>query len=118
MPLNPNYNQVITILHKRDGDWKKTEVEECFFRVSVSSNVDANGNEVLSDTALARIPFPAPEICKGDLIICGRIPETVTGESPNTASEILERYKPDAFRVAGVSNNCASFLGKHIKVVG
>ena len=118
MPLNPNYNQSITILHKQDGEWEKTEVEECFFRVSVSSNVDANGNEVLSDAALARIPFPAPEICKGDLIIRGQIPETVTGESPNTVSEILERYKPDAFRVGGVSNNCASFLGKHIKAVG
>ena len=104
MPLNPNYNQTITILHKRDGDWKKTEVEECFFRVSVSSNVDANGNEV--------------EISKGDLIIRGQITETVTGKSPNTASEILDRYKPDAFRVAGVSNNSASFIGKHVKVVG
>ena len=119
MPLNPNYNQTLTIFHRNEAKvWEKKIVEQCFFRKGCTTTVDAAGRESLRDTATARIPDLDVVVAKGDLIIRGEIPERITDQSPYTAAELLDKYEADAFRVAGVSDNRASFIGRHVKVAG
>lgn len=118
MQLNPNYDQTLTVFHRnREKIWEKSIIENCYFRKGCISTVDAAGRETLRDTATARISDLNVELSKGDLIVRGIIPEVLNDESPYTVSELLEKYAPDAFRVAGVSDNSRS-LGQHIKAVG
>ena len=54
----------------------------------------------------------------GDIVVHGACQEEITGTSPNTAAEFLERMKPDAFKVTAFSDNTSHICAKHYRVGG
>lgn len=139
--LNPNYNAVITLyncLHAKDNPgkkdiWKKTVLQSCFFKASTA--VSQNGTEAtVSNVYTARIPQSEEymsyaewaaaggsagfTVSEGDIVVLGECPDDITGESPNTASQVLARNKPDAFKVTAFSDNTRHIAGKHYRLGG
>lgn len=145
MNMNPNYNQTITIYNcLRGGDnsrsmkdvWKRTVIGSCFYK-NVMGRVDSDKSSEMRNVYTVRIPedehyrpyhewaaLPDGEMegyftCSvGDIIVRGVCSDEITGASPHTASELLKRYKPDAFKVTAFSDNTGHVAGKHYRIGG
>lgn len=143
--MNPNYNRTITIYNripardtvsKRD-EWHKKVLYGCSWRCTTADtqmkDQQSMMNRSAEETYTVRIPMNPdfrkyvewkdnPEssftISKSDVIILGECHEEITGVSPNTAAEILQRYKPDAFLIKSFADNTSHLVGKHYKVGG
>lgn len=119
--MNPNYMHDITVFRHRDGVWSKTVLRDCFWRAGIS--VSQTGTQAAqSNTYTVRIPLEASgenfEISAGDIVVHGDCPEEITGKSPNTATEVLLRCKPMAFKVTAVSDNTKGLRSKHYRLGG
>ena len=57
-------------------------------------------------------------VSPGDIVILGECPEYITGKSGNTAAQVLNRYRPDAFQVTAFSDNTAFPMAKHYRLGG
>lgn len=137
--MNQNYNQTITLYNRiRAADsadkkehWRRTVLPGCFWKACI--NTYFSDKEATSqNTYTVRIPENeryAPyadflkrqktfTVTKGDIVVCGVCPDEITGESGNTASEVLNRYSPSAFRVTAFSDNTAFPIAKHYRIGG
>ena len=139
--MNPNYNATITLyncLHAKYSSgnkdiWKKVVLPGCFFKAAMT--VSQNGTEATqSNTYTARIPkndqyMPYRNwaasggsagftVSEGDIVVLGECSDEITGESPNTASQVLNRNKPNAFKVTAFSDNTRYIAGKHYRLGG
>lgn len=117
--MNPNYNQTLTVYTNVTGGWRREVLTECFFKATTGTV--SSGNTLNSQNAyVARIPpQEAPLLLHtGDLIVKGHVSDEITGKSPNTATEVLKRYQPNAFRVTSFSDNTAFPVDKHYRVGG
>lgn len=143
--MNPNYNQTITIyncLRAQDNPgskkdiWQRTVLHDCFYK-NVIGQVESGNSIKMANVYTARIPespmyvpyaewIILPENIRknrftfrlDDIIVKGECREEITGTSPNTASELLSRHKPDAFKVTAFSDNTSHRYGKHYRVGG
>ena len=74
------------------------------------------------NTYVARIPAETAgtgfSVMTGDLVIKGECPDEITGKSPNTAAEVLLKYKPNAFKVTAFSDNTGHLMDKHYRLGG
>lgn len=130
--LNPNYDQTITLFNclkgadNPDGNtdvWYKTVLPDCFYKCQQSA-VTSGTSSQMAATYIARVPAstryrPYAEWVKipaasrgqyftgnlGDVIILGNSAETISNASPNTASQVLSRNKPSAFKATAFSDN-------------
>lgn len=123
--------------------WIRTVLHNCFYKNAVArgdNGVTQSGNGKItkvSNTYTARIQesecyLPYREFVKlsekernlyftfnlGDIVVKGECLEEITGETPNTATEFLERMKPDAFKVTAFSDNTSHPCAKHYRVGG
>ena len=138
--LNPNYNQTITLwncLKAVDNPaanvdvWYKTVLCDCFYK-AVTSQVNSGFNSQMAGAYTVRIPesatyLPYAEwVAKAanlragfftmhndDIVILGTTTDTITSTSPNTASQILAKNKPNAFKVTACSDNSAGSQGHY-----
>lgn len=144
--MNPNYNQTITIyncLRAADNSndtkdvWYRTVLEECFYKNVIGRTEYVDKAPKMESAYTVRIPesekyrpyhewvkLPDEErsryftCSQKDIVIQGECSEEITGVSPNTASQILSRYKPDAFVVTAFSDNTSHICGKHYRLGG
>ena len=137
--INPNYCHTITLyncLKARDNPdkkevWKRTVLEKCFYQSS--NTLVQNGTEAtMANTYTVRIPQDARylpyrnwagqeeyfTVSEGDIVVCGECQDEITGESGKTASEILRKNKPNAFKVTSFSDNTSHRMGKHYRLGG
>ena len=144
--MNPNYNQTITLFNclrasdnpdsKRDV-WQKTVLHGCFYKNVIGRTDNLSTDPKMSNVYTSRIPGsdlyrPYREWCRlpdaerrryftfslKDIVVKGECREEITGASPNTASELLSRYKPDAFVITAFSDNTSHIRAKHYRVGG
>ena len=143
--MNPNYIHTITVYNRlRAADnpnsmkdtWQKTVLHDCYYK-NVMGRVDSEKSSKMQNVYTARIPqsddyLPYHEWAKkpeaarasyftfslGDIVVKGVCDELITGSSPNTATELLERYKPDSFVVTAFSDNTSHQMSKHYRVGG
>ena len=143
--MNPNYNRTITVyncLRAEDNPdstkdiWYRTVLTNCFYKNELG-RVDLDKSSRMAGVYTARIPEsadyrPYHEWCTlsaverdkyftfslGDIVVLGECVEEITGESLGTASELLQRYKPDAFKATAFSDNTSHIAGKHYRVGG
>lgn len=138
---NSNYKDTITIhnCHKAKDNgtgkdiWYKTILEQCFFKSSEVQNVSGTTLEKAASYT-CRIPraekyLPYAEwsaladktgyftASLNDIVLLGEQGEHITGATPYTATEILAKYKPDAFKIMTFSNN-SKYPGAHIRIGG
>lgn len=55
---------------------------------------------------------------QGDIVIYGECTEEITGVSGQTAAQILNRYKPNAFKVTASADNTKFPVAKHYRLGG
>ena len=138
--MNQNYIHTITLynrIHAVDSEdrkehWKRTVLHNCFWKAQV--NTGFNGTQAsVQNTYAVRIPKDdryllyaeyknSPEehftVSQGDIVICGECTEEITGESGKTAVQVLNRYKPSAFKVTAFSDNTSFPLAQHYPLGG
>ena len=143
--MNPNYIHTITVYNRlRAADnpnsmkdtWQKTVLHDCYYK-NVMGRVDSEKSSKMQNVYTASIPqsddyLPYHEWAKkpeaarasyftfslGDIVVKGVCDELITGSSPNTATELLEMYKPDSFVVTAFSDNTSHQMSKHYRVGG
>lgn len=96
-------------------------LHNCFFKARIT--VTQNGTDVSSaNTYTARIPLSAAgegfTASPGDIVVKGECADEITTSPPNTAAEILQRNKPNAFKVTAFSDNTGHLMGKHYYLGG
>ncbi|MGL6202058.1 MAG: hypothetical protein ACRC3H_24330 [Lachnospiraceae bacterium] len=139
---NPNYNQTITLfncLKAADNSigkdiWQKKVLEHCFYKNS--TGVQPLGESLKSvNYYTVRIPpsdkyKPYSEWSKlseeerakyftfnmDDVVIKGESSEEITGMSPNTVAQVINRNKPGSFKVNSFADNTTSAFGKHYRL--
>jgi len=142
--LNPNYQDTISLwncLKAADNPagnvdvWYKTELSNCFFRV-VTEQVNSGINSQMAGAYTVRIPKSdkylsyAEWVAKSaatragyftmhndDIVILGSSTDTISSASPNTASQILTKNKPNAFKVTACADNSRG-LQAHYRLGG
>ena len=55
---------------------------------------------------------------QGDIVIYGECLDEITGVSGQTAAQVLNRHKPNAFKVTAFSDNTSFPLAKHYRLGG
>lgn len=142
--MNPNYVHTITLyscLKAKDSadkkeKWVRTVLRNCFYKAEMTEV--QNGVEATKTNAYTvRIPQNSNycpysiwkdlvikdikgvfTVTEGDIVVLGECTDEITGVSPDTAVEILRRYKPDAFRVSAFADNTSHRMGKHYRLGG
>ena len=115
--MNPNYVHTITLYHKVPAagkeHWVKTVFHNCFWKSVV--NIGFN-------TYVARIPeescSESLSVLQGDIVILGECQEEITGTSGQTAAQVLNRNKPNAFKVTAFSDNTSFPADRHYRLGG
>ncbi|QDW73089.1 hypothetical protein FND36_02935 [Lachnospiraceae bacterium KGMB03038] len=141
--MNPNYIHTITIYNRLQANdnpdsmkdtWQRTVLHDCYYK-NVIGRVESDKTAKMANVYTARIPEsenyrPYHEWAEqedrsglftaslGDIVVKGECQEEITGKSPYTATELLKRYKPDAFVVTAVSDNTSHKMAKHYRVGG
>ena len=138
--MNQNYIHVITLYNRiqaadsedKKEHWKRTVLLNCFWKAKV--NTGFNGTQArVQNTYVTRIPederyLPYAEYIKnpegyftvsqGDIVIYGECTEEITGASGQTAAQILNHHKPNAFKVTAFSDNTKFPIAKHYRLGG
>lgn len=120
--MNPNYNHTITLYRKgQDGAWTRTVLHNCFWKSEITiSQKDVQETKV--NTYTVRIPqketWQGIKISSGDIAVLGECKEEITGKTPYTATDVLHRHKPNAFKITAFADNTSHRLGKHYRLGG
>lgn len=120
--MNPNYIHTITLYQKKsDGAWARTVLHHCFWKSEIIIT-QAGTSEAKKNAYTVRLPLKETgagfRVNSGDIVIHGECREQITDKSPYTATEVMQRHKPDAFRVTAVSDNTAFPVSKHYRLGG
>lgn len=119
--MNPNYVNTITIYRNKNGAWSRTVLHNCFWKSEIKTVQDGT-NAKQTNTYTVRIPLREAEsgfrASANDIVILGEATEEMTGKSPNTATEILQRYKPNSFKVSAFADNTSHLMDKHYRLGG
>lgn len=144
--MNPNYNQTITLYNclraadnpkEKKDIWQKTVLKNCFYKSVIGRAESADKNLRMDNTYTVRIPVSDRYLSyhqwlrlseeerrdyftcsQKDVVIRGECEAEITGISPDTAAQVLSRYKPDAFVVTAFSDNTAHKMAKHYRLGG
>ena len=119
--MNPNYCHIISLYRDRDGAWERTVLRNCFWKAGIAITQDGT-NVRQVNTYTVRIPLEEAGtgflVSVNDIVVLGECTDTITGKTPNTATEVLLRNKPQAFRITAFSDNTSHRVGKHYRLGG
>ena len=137
--MNQNYNQTITLYNRiRSADssdkkehWRRTVLRGCFWKANIGTYF-SDKQAAVQNTYVVRIPGSdryavyaeflksagAFTVSKGDIVVHGECKEEITGEAGYTATDILNRCAPEAFRVTAFSDNTSFPVAKHYRIGG
>lgn len=119
--MTPNYTRTVTIYRKIDGAWEKTVLRNCFWKSEIRV-VQDGVNAGKANCYTVRIPYGEAGsgfiVSEDDVAVLGECGDVITGRSPDTASEVLIRNKPDAFKVTAFADNTSHPIGKHYRIGG
>lgn len=142
--VNPNYKETITIYNcLKAGDnpdkkdiWYCHVLHNCFYKNVIGLKENGKGLQMANGYTV-RIPQslkykPYREWCsleetereqyftlsENDIVIKGECHEEITGTGASTASQILNKHKPEAFRITAISDNTHALAGKHYRLGG
>lgn len=96
-------------------------LQNCFWKSKIESV--QNGTEVNKvNTYTARIPLQSAGegfvVRNGDVVVLGECLDEITMKSPDTATEVLNRNKPNAFAVTVYTDNTSHLMDKHYRLGG
>lgn len=142
--MNPNYIHAITLYNclkaadnpdKKDS-WYRHVLTDCYYKAEIV-RTDTGTSAKQQNTYTVRIPEsslfkPYAEWVKledtdrkkyftmhlDDIVIYGSCAEEISGASGQTAVQVMNRCKPDAFKVTAISNNTRAPHEKHYRLGG
>ena len=120
--MNPNYIHTITLYRNQGSEWKRSVLRNCFWKSNIS--VIQNGtNASQVNTYTVRIPEESAgknfgSVSVGDIVVLGDCRDIIATKSPNTATEVMLRNKPNAFKVSAFSDNTGHLMDKHYRLGG
>lgn len=137
--MNPNYVNTITLYNRirasdtkdRKEKWIRTVISGCFYKALVNTVLTTQAT--VSNTYTVRIPkdsryLPYPEFLKNptghftvsmdDIVVAGICQEEISGTDGHTATQLLTRNKPNAFKVTAFSDNTNHLTNKHYRLGG
>ena len=119
--MNPNYIHTITLYQRKERAWIRNVLYNCFWKSGIS--IIQNGTSaVQKNTYTVRIPLEVAgagfSASDGDIVILGECSDIITGKSPYTATEIMQKYKPNAFKITAFADNTGHKQGKHYRLGG
>lgn len=115
---NPNYIHTITYYHKAGTVWEKRVIDGVSW-VHTARDSQIGAEQLKEHEYVVRIPVE--KLGKGfvatfhDVVVLGKCEDEITGRSPGTAVEVVNRNKPEVFRVQLFKDNTAGY-GSHYKV--
>lgn len=142
--MNPNYTHTITLYNclksndskdKKDH-WYRHVLTCCYYKASVT-RTDSGSSAGMQNTYTVRIP-ESPQykpyhvwaalsdeerresftMNLDDIAVHGECMEEITDESGHRAVQVMNRSKPDSFKVTAVSDNTAAMAAKHYRLGG
>nr|WP_295278014.1 hypothetical protein [uncultured Blautia sp.] len=109
IPENENYLPYRELIKGKflEHDWKDTEGGVI---------LDTSGSAIV----LLKKIIDGFTVSVGDIVVLGECEDDITGASGQTAAQILNRNKPNAFKVTAFSDNTGHFasLSKHYRLGG
>lgn len=119
--MNPNYIHTITLFRNQNGAWSKTVLHNCFWKAGIA--VTQNGTQASqTNTYTVRIPLSVVgdnfSVRIDDVVVLGECQDTITKKMPDTATEVLQRNKPNAFKVTAFTDNTSHRMDKHYRLGG
>lgn len=137
--MNPNFNQTVTIyncLKSKDTEdhkaqwWKKT-LHNCSWTGDIKTGQKERTDQTKTPETVVRIPIqtdleylPYTEwknnpsasftLNPGDVVILGECDDEITGISPDTASEFIQKHS-ECFMIQLVKDNTRCLGFKHLK---
>lgn len=138
--MNQNYRFTITLYNRiraadtpdRKERWIRTVLHNCFWKSQIQTGFRDTG--VSSQNAyVVRIPEDARYLSyaefvkqpigrftfsQGDLVVLGECKEEITGETGHTMTQVLNRYRPDAFQITAFADNTSFPVARHYRLGG
>ena len=121
--MNPNYVHTVTLyLRQSDGSYTRKVVNGCFWKANTTT-VQSGTEASVKNTYTVRIPMEkVPEglavTLNNDMAILGECLDEVSSTAGYRAAEILNKHKPDAFKVTAFTDNTGHLLDKHYRLGG
>ncbi len=137
--MNPNYVHTITLYNRikaadttdKKEKWIRTVIPNCSYKAQMNTNLSTQAT--VSNTYTVRIAqdkryLPYTDFVQNptghftasmdDIVVLGNCQEEITGVDGHTATQLLNRHKPNAFKVTAFSDNTAFRIGKHYRLGG
>lgn len=137
--MNLNYVHTITLYNRikatdtaeKKEKWIRTVIPNCFYKAQMNTNLSTQAT--ISNTYTVRIAqdkryLPYTEFAKNptghftvsmdDIVVLGNCQEQISGINEHTATQLLNRHKPNAFKVTAFSNNTTFRTEKHYRLGG
>lgn len=127
--INPTFTDTITLYHQHKEldestkriltKWARNVFKECYFGTREAESVTGTTLS-LASAYTARIPYNGNEVAcaPGDVIVHGEVFDEVEDVSGKRVSDLLAKYKPNAFTVRTVAENTKMLQGAHYKLTG
>lgn len=96
-------------------------LRNCFWKSEIKTVQDGT---TLKKVNAYTVRIPSDESCEkftvssGDIVVLGICEDMITMKSPNTAAEVLNRNKPNAFSVTAYADNTSHIMNKHYRLGG
>lgn len=86
--------------------WKRSVFTGCFWGTKAAQTL-RDTTLSAADSYVVRIPYAgqALSLSPGDIVIRGRVSDTIADEQGKRETDLLRRYQPDCFTVRTVSDN-------------
>ena len=127
--INPTFQDTITLYHQHKyfneetkrytTEWVRTIHEECYFGTQEAQAL--NGTTLsLASGYTVRIPYNGATVqaSSGDIIVRGKVTDEISDTQGQRATDLLEKYKPNAFTVRAFKDNTKLSHGAHYKLTG
>lgn len=142
--MNPNYNKTITLYNclkavdnpEKKDIWHRHVLRDCFYKNVIARVEKANGVQ-MTNAYTVRVPEsskyrPYSEWVKlsederksfftfhtDDIVVKGECTEEIGSTATSSAAQVLNRMKPDAFRITAFSDNTSHDESKHYRIGG
>lgn len=138
--LSPGYIHTLTLYNRihatdtpdRKERWIRTVLHNCFWKSQIQTGFRDTGVSS-QNIYVVRIPedaryLPYAEFVKhpigrftfsqGDLVVLGECKEEITGETSHTMTQVLNRYRPDAFQITAFTDNTSFLVSRHYRLGG
>lgn len=138
--ISPGYVHTLTLYNRiraadtpdRKERWIRTVFHNCFWKSQIQTGFRDTGVSS-QNVYVVRIPedaryLPYAEFVKqpigrftfsqGDLVVLGECKEEITGETGHTMTQVLNRYRPDAFQITAFADNTSFPVARHYRLGG